>query len=66
MRYRSSLDGDADLRERLRALAEQRRRFGWRRLMILLAREGVTLNHKRLRRVYVEERLQVRRRGGRS
>lgn len=66
VRYRGSREGDAGLRERLRTLAGERRRFGWRRLMILLAREGTTPNHKRLRRVYVEERLQVRRRGGRK
>lgn len=66
MRYRSSRADDADLRERLRALAGERRRFGLWRLMILLARQGIRLNHKRLRRVYVEERLQVRRRGGRK
>ena len=66
VRYRVSREGDAGLRERLRTLAGERRRFGWRRLMILLAREGTTPNHKRLRRVYVEERLQVRRRGGRK
>lgn len=66
VRYRSSRGGDADLRGRLRALAGERRRFGWRRLMILLAREGITPNHKKPRRVYAEGRLQVRRRGGRS
>ena len=66
VRYRSSRVDDGDLRERLRALAGQRRRFGWRRLRILLAREGINPNHKRLRRVYVEEKLQVRRRGGRK
>ena len=33
---------------------------------ILLRREGITLNHKKLRRLYAEERLQVRRRGGRK
>jgi putative transposase len=43
-----------------------RRRFGWRRLHVLLSREGVQLNHKKLRRLYVEERLQVRRRIGRK
>lgn len=64
VRYRSSRGDDADLRRRMRALAGERRRFGWRRLMILLAREGVTPNHKKLRCVYAEERLQVRRRGG--
>jgi len=66
VRYRSSRDCDAGLRERLRVLAGQRRRFGWRRLMVLLARDGITPSHKRLRRVYAEERLQVRRRGGRK
>jgi len=38
----------------------------WRRLKILLSREGVDMNHKKLRRLYVEERLQVRRRIGRK
>ncbi len=41
-------------------------RFGYRRLHILLDREGLRLNHKKLRRLYREERLQVRRRGGRK
>jgi putative transposase len=50
----------------LRELAAQRRRFGYRRLHILLAREGIRLNHKRLFRIYREERLTVRRRGGRK
>jgi putative transposase len=39
---------------------------GYRRLHILLRREGLTPNHKKLRRIYAEERLQVRRRGGRK
>ena len=43
-----------------------RRCFGWRRLRILLSREGVHVNHKKQRRLYVEERLQVRRRIGRK
>ena len=47
-------------------LAGERRRFGYRRLGLLLAREGVRMNHKKLRRLYAEERLQVRRRGGRK
>jgi putative transposase len=54
------------VRARLRRLAAERRRFGYRRLHILLAREGVRLNHKRLFRIYREERLGVRRRGGRK
>jgi putative transposase len=43
-----------------------RRRFGYRPRHILPRREGRTLNHKKLRRIYAEERLQVRRRGGRK
>ena len=48
------------LRTRLRDLASQRRRFGYRRLHILLRREGIAVNHKKLYRPYREERLTVR------
>jgi putative transposase len=50
----------------LRELAASRRRFGYRRLHVLLEREGTHMNHKRLRRLYAEERLHVHRRGGRK
>ena len=66
IRYRSVSPDDASLRVRLRELAAVRRRFGYRRLLLLLRREGVLVNHKKLRRLYREERLQVRRRGGRK
>src|SRR6476661_6353951 len=66
VRYRSRRPDDAELRQRLRALAHVRRRFGYRRLHVLLRREGFTVNHKRLFRLYREERLMVRRRGGRK
>jgi putative transposase len=66
VRYRSRRPDDRALRERLRTLASERRRFGYRRLHILLRREGTRVNHKKLRRLYAEERLQVRRRGGRK
>jgi putative transposase len=66
VRYRSRRPDDAALRMRLRELAAQRRRFGYRRLHILLTREGLVMNHKKLRRLYREERLQVRRRSGRK
>jgi putative transposase len=66
MRYRSIRPDNAVLRGRLRELASQRRRFGYRRLLIMLRREGTHVNHKKLRRLYREERLQVRRRGGRK
>ena len=45
-RYASSRGDDAAVRERLCTLARQRRRFGYRRLHILLRREGIVLNHK--------------------
>jgi putative transposase len=66
VRYRSTRPDDGLLRERMKALAHQRRRFGYRRLHILLRREGYAVNHKRLFRLYREERLAVRRRGGRK
>ena len=65
-RYASKRPGDGEIRARLRMLAGERRRFGYRRLHILLAREGVQLNHKRLFRLYREEKLGVRKRGGRK
>lgn len=66
VRYASTRPDDRVVRERLRELAAVRRRFGYRRLHVLLDREGIMLNHKKLRRIYAEERLQVRRRGGRK
>lgn len=66
VRYRSRRVCDAVHRRRIRELAGERRRFGYRRLLILLRREGVAMNHKRFRRLYREEGLQVRKRGGRK
>jgi putative transposase len=64
--YRCRRPDDAALRQRLQALAHQRRRFSYGRLHVLLRREGFTVNHKRLFRLYREERLTVRWRGGRK
>lgn len=58
--------GDEALRIRLRELANERRRFGYRRLGILLAREGFEVNHKKLFRIYREEGLAMRRRRSRK
>jgi putative transposase len=55
--------GHARLRERLHALAGERRRFGYRRLHELLRREGFVANHKLVARLYGEEKLAIRRRG---
>ena len=65
-RYAPKRPDEAALRKRLRELALQRRRFGYRRLPILLRREGIALNHKKLYRLYREERLTVHKRGGRK
>ncbi len=50
------------MRERLRQLAGERRRFGYRRLHVMLRREGEKVNHKRVYRLYREEGLTVRKR----
>jgi putative transposase len=65
-RYRSKRPNDDGLRKRLRELALQRRRFGYRRLGLLLGREGIRVSNKKLYRLYKEERLTVRKRGGRK
>jgi len=66
VRYHSHRPDDVTVRTRLRELAAVRRRFGYRRLLVLMRREGLAMNHKKFRRLYREERLQVRRRGGRK
>ena len=65
-RYAPKRSGDEELRRRLRELASQRRRFGYRRLGLMLKRQGIELNRKKLYRLYKEERLTVRKRGGRK
>ncbi|WP_256124437.1 IS3 family transposase, partial [Endobacter medicaginis] len=66
VRYQGSRPDDAVLRGRLKELAAERRRFGYRRLHVLLRREGHVVNRKRVQRLYREEKLTVRRRGGRK
>jgi putative transposase len=61
-RYRSRRPPDTELRARLHALAERRRRWGYRQFCRVLRREGWRINYKRVQRVYQEEGLQVRRR----
>lgn len=65
-RYQSTRPDDAELRQRLRELSSERRRFGYRRLHLLLRREGWDVTWKKLYRIYREERLTVRKRGGRK
>ena len=66
VRYRHMRPEDTAIRQRLRELASERRRFGYRRLHQMLKREGTVMNLKKIRRLYSEERLQVRQRKGRK
>lgn len=79
VRYRSRRPDDAGLRERMRTLAGEPRRFGYplagrrlpaiavrRRLHVLLRREGLVMNRKKTQRLYREEGLSVRKRRGRK
>ncbi len=54
------------IREAMREIAGQRRRFGYRRIGVMLERKGMSMNHKKLYRLYREEGLSVRRRRGRK
>ncbi len=50
----------------MKAVVAQRRRFGYRRIHVMRQRQGNEINIKKLRRLYAEEKLQVRKRGGRK
>ena len=65
IRYRSRRPDDGAMRARLRELAAERRRFGYRRLHVLLRLDGYVVNRKKTQRLYREEGLVVRRRRGR-
>jgi putative transposase len=63
---RSRKKDTSALRMRLRELAEVRRRFGYRRLTVLLQREGWRVNHKRIYRLYRAEGLSMRTKKGKK
>ena len=65
-RYQTLRLDDTALSEIMKALAHKRRRFGYRRLHMLMRHEVREVNYKRLFRMYREEKLHVRRRGGRK
>ena len=58
--YKSRRPSQAGLRKRIREIAETHVRYGYRRIHVLLEREGWQVNHKRVYRLYVEEGLQIR------
>ena len=66
VRYQSMRPDDTDLRKAMKAVATEGRRFGYRRAHVMLARQGWRVNQKKLRRLYREEKLQIRKRGGRK
>jgi len=66
VRYLSRRGDDAELRDAIKRVSRELRRFGCRRIHVMIAREGFEVNHKKVRRIYREEKLQVRRRGGRK
>ena len=66
VRYEKKRKGDDAERALLKELAGERRRFGYRRLREMARRRGVVMNLKKVWRLYREEGLKVRRRGGRK
>lgn len=62
LRYQARADRNGELRERITALAQERRRFGYRRIHVLLEREGWAVNVKRTYRIYRQAGLVVRKR----
>jgi putative transposase len=60
VRYQSR-NSDGELRARLVELAREKPRYGYRRLHVLLRRDGEIVNHKRVHRVYREAGLALRR-----
>lgn len=64
VRYQHVRPDDGEARIAMKSVAAERRRFGYRRIHIMLRRQGIVMNLKKRRRLSREERLQVRRRGG--
>ena len=63
---RSIRPDDQPLRDAKRAVVVERRRFGYRRIHVMLRRQGIEMNLKKLRQPCREEKLQARKRGGRK
>ena len=63
VRYLFRRGDEADLRDAIKRVSRGQRRFGCRRVHAMIAREGFAANHKKVRRIYTEEKLRVRRRG---
>lgn len=57
---------ECELKSKIRSIAFEKRRFGYRRVHLILQREGLKINHKKVWRLYKEEGLKVRKRNGRK
>ena len=66
VRYLSRRSDDVELRDAIKRVSRERRRFVCRRVHVMIARDGFVVNHKKVRCINTEEKLQVRRRGGRK
>ena len=66
IRYESNKPDEGLLKERITSIAHQKRRYGYRRIHLILKCEGVNINHKKLFRIYKELGIKVLKRGGRK
>lgn len=66
VRYKVQKHDDSELNEKIRKIAYERKRFGYRRIHMLLKREGLKINHKKVYRLYRNMGLKVMKRGGRK
>lgn len=60
-RYKSVRKDDSELREKIRFLANEHKRYGWKRIFRTLKEKGETSNHKKVYRIYKEEKLTLKR-----
>lgn len=66
VRYRSTKEGEEQLAEQIKGVAYEKRRYGYRRIHMILKRAGQKINHKKVYRVYKKLGLKVLKRGGRK
>ena len=66
VRYQSKRVDNEEEWDAIKRISRERRRFEYRHINIMLRHEKILINHKKLRRIYAEEKFQVRRRDGRK
>jgi putative transposase len=66
IRYKAKKKDENAISQKIRKIALEKRRFGYRRIHMMLKREGEKINHKRVYRIYKEQGLKVKKRGGRK